>query len=346
MTKIKFLKTNDTSTGLYSEEDNDIFHSKTGAKSEAFDKFIFPSNIKELLKSKKKIKVLDICYGIGYNTKALLSLINDERILIDCLELNKDLAFISAFINDAFEDETISLFIIEELLRNGFEIDEILLAISCYLNQNTQCFFRDATRSFKVDKILKGDICHIQDKNNALLHNIYYHYISNKLKYKDKLNKYNKVKIDFFFDDARNIISNLNQVYDVVFLDAFSPQKNPTLWTIDFLSRVKSKMHDDSIFVTYSKSTPVRSALCELGFYVGKTFINNIDMGTVASLNINNINFPLDDYDMELIKTRAGIYYEDYNLNLPPESILFNRDLEMKNSDRISHTQFLKKYKK
>ena len=36
--------TNDGSVGLYSEEDDDIYHSTYGALTEAYEKFILPAN--------------------------------------------------------------------------------------------------------------------------------------------------------------------------------------------------------------------------------------------------------------------------------------------------------------
>ena len=66
--------TNDGSVGLYSPDFDDIYHSSTGALTEAYEKFIMPVNMDELLK-KDEIKVLDICYGIGYNSKSFLNFI-------------------------------------------------------------------------------------------------------------------------------------------------------------------------------------------------------------------------------------------------------------------------------
>jgi len=65
--------TRDGSVGLYSKTDEDIYHSVYGALSEAYDKFVLPANIDELFMRKREIKLLDICYGIGYNTKAFLN---------------------------------------------------------------------------------------------------------------------------------------------------------------------------------------------------------------------------------------------------------------------------------
>ena len=70
--KIEFRFTDDNSVGLYSKKVNDIFHSQTGAFKEAYDKFYLPTLV--LLKeSNSKINLLDICYGIGYNTKTFLN---------------------------------------------------------------------------------------------------------------------------------------------------------------------------------------------------------------------------------------------------------------------------------
>ena len=66
--------TNDGSVGLYSTDFNDIYHSATGALTEAYEKFIYPEDFNNLLQ-KDKIKVLDICYGIGYNSKSFLNFI-------------------------------------------------------------------------------------------------------------------------------------------------------------------------------------------------------------------------------------------------------------------------------
>ena len=65
--------TEDGSIGLYSYAEKDVFHSKYGALTEAWEKFVLPSNIIGLMGEKENIKVLDICYGIGYNSKALMS---------------------------------------------------------------------------------------------------------------------------------------------------------------------------------------------------------------------------------------------------------------------------------
>ena len=79
--------TNDGSVGLFSPEADDIYHSTYGALTEAYEKFILPANLDDLFKRKSEIKVLDICFGIGYNTKSLinkfLEILYNEAIDVD-----------------------------------------------------------------------------------------------------------------------------------------------------------------------------------------------------------------------------------------------------------------------
>lgn len=64
--------TNDSSVGLFSRQDDDIYHSTYGALSESWQKFIIPSGLQKYMQEHESVKILDICYGIGYNTKTSL----------------------------------------------------------------------------------------------------------------------------------------------------------------------------------------------------------------------------------------------------------------------------------
>ena len=82
-----FIRTDDDSYTLMSDkresQDSETLHSKFGAFSEAYEKFVNPSNLLEIAQSKKSIRVLDICSGIGYNTTALLTHLKDEDVEIE-----------------------------------------------------------------------------------------------------------------------------------------------------------------------------------------------------------------------------------------------------------------------
>lgn len=61
-----------------------------------------------------------------------------------------------------------------------------------------------------------------------------------------------------------------NNMYDVVFYDAFSPEVQPELWTVDVFSKVYNAMKKGGVFTTYSCKGIVKRALKEVGFSIEK----------------------------------------------------------------------------
>jgi chorismate dehydratase len=81
--------------------------------------------------------------------------------------------------------------------------------------------------------------------------------------YEDK-NIYLKIKIG----DAVQRIKELAGKFDAVFLDPFSPKKNPELWTAEFFKEIAMRMKPHAILATYSCARIVRDNLKEAGFHV------------------------------------------------------------------------------
>lgn len=67
--------TEDGSFTFFSPEFSEHFHSHFGAKEEAEKKFVIPCQLAEKAARSKQLKLLDICYGLGYNTAAALATI-------------------------------------------------------------------------------------------------------------------------------------------------------------------------------------------------------------------------------------------------------------------------------
>lgn len=63
--------TEDGSFTFFSEEFGETFHSCQGAKAEAFDKFATATDLAQNAQ-KGYVRLLDVCYGLGYNTAAAL----------------------------------------------------------------------------------------------------------------------------------------------------------------------------------------------------------------------------------------------------------------------------------
>ena len=71
MTELKEILTKDGSISLRSIFYQENFHSLKGALKETEFKFINPSNLKRF--KDKSLNVLDICFGLGYNSASLFN---------------------------------------------------------------------------------------------------------------------------------------------------------------------------------------------------------------------------------------------------------------------------------
>jgi tRNA U34 5-methylaminomethyl-2-thiouridine-forming methyltransferase MnmC len=74
--------TEDGSYTFFSAEFGECYHSISGAREEAEKKFILSSGLVEKAREKNNLKILDICYGLGYNCAAALEAI--WRVNRDC----------------------------------------------------------------------------------------------------------------------------------------------------------------------------------------------------------------------------------------------------------------------
>ena len=394
--------TDDGSVGLYSKEVNDIYHSKFGALSEAYEKFIFPAKFDEFIKTHNKIKVLDICFGIGYNSKAFLNFyfqklheknkciksidtnnifdVKNSEILLHGVEIDKSLIKLSPLIkqnkkiknlynnnnnnnnnnnlfscsatnenkladNKFYIPEEINIILLKKIIemygKNYFDDDVIKIlgdkTNKKYFSQNLAHFIKNYyPEGYKLSHI---------EYILVFLHNIYYKYISNSYKNSLKVLENRNFYFELFQADARAFIKSSNIEYDFVFLDAFSPSKVPTLWTVEFFNELYKHTSENCMILTYSNSASIRNAFLQNNFYVGKIYnkYENRFTGTIATKNINLLEYHLDDFDLGLIKTKAGIsYHDNKDLTLTNNEILENRKLEVENSNLISATQYKK----
>ena len=471
MREYEFYYTQDGSIGLYSYADNDVYHSKFGAITEAWDKFVLPSNIEKRLQEQNSLKVLDVCYGIGYNTKALMSAIinynernlqkknifqkifekikkiikkikskftnntetidtnniktkkeilsepietinvnnndiNNQYIKIVCLEINKELVKISPLLKTVITPQEIFSRIIPQI----FDCFETYWKIRKFLNKISYLFLPRNTRQIKelldlkfnndyeevdnehrihkfVNYILVNKLSEqykneyfdedfkklLQEKNkkhflepsvvtyakfmqnsryNLLsksdlltnLHNIYYDHLSKRYKKADFKTTEKLFNVNFYVEVARKAILNINEQYDLIYLDAFTFSKAPELWTVEFMAELYRRLSPTGMLMTYSNSALVRNTFIENNFYIGKIYCPKTKkyIGTVATKEKNLIEHPLTNYEMGLCSTRAGIPYHDQTLSLTKEQILKQREIAFKTSDLMTSSQYMR----
>ena len=442
--------TEDGSIGLYSFAEKDVYHSKFGALTEAWEKFILPSGIDKNFNS--EIKVLDVCYGIGYNTKALMSFFinknkiykknilqkifskfiniaskytnkynvkrhetlsshiesldehNNQTLKIDCLEINKEIVELSPLFRTIKTPEEVYTDFVPQILdcfdtyyklkdfftdfmskflpKNKKEINELLdikfrnmhiekeYKVNPFVNyiilntlaekfgvdypdENLQKILTDKENKKFFDKSL---IKYAQFNQkwgynksytsflSTFLHNIYYDHLSKRNKKMDFKTIESLVTLNFWINDARKTILELNEQYDYIFLDAFTYTKAPQLWSMEFVAELYNKLAPDGVLMTYSNSVQVRNTLLENNFYVGKIYNEKSKkfIGTIASKNKNKIKYPLNNYELGLCLTKAGIPYHDPNLSFDSKDILELREYEYKHSTLMSSSKYIK----
>ncbi len=404
--------TNDGSVGLFSPADDDIYHSTYGALTEAYEKFILPAEFEKFFQKNSEIKILDICFGIGYNTKSFLNFLysaqigtdntsikisnaaihtdnilskrsawitsnyKNLKIYIKAIDTDKILAGLSPFVicnkklplnyklpfkNEKIEKllnkpsknkikfyEEINFILLEKIARNNPEIFENPEIFDILTSKKYRQYFNKLYALlpdfYKSGEGLYTPVCRL----NAFLHNIYYRYVSTSYKKASKWLKVNDFIFDLKIEDARKILLSDDNTYDFVFLDAFTPAKCPCLWTVDFFKLLFELLNPDGMILTYSNSASVRNAFLHAGFYVGKIYTESSGKftGTVAVKNKSLIKYELSEYDLSLLKTKAGIFYRDENLSGLNEAIIERHKIEVQNSNLISSSQFIKEWKK
>jgi tRNA U34 5-methylaminomethyl-2-thiouridine-forming methyltransferase MnmC len=284
--------TKDGSYSLKSVFFKENFHSLMGALEETKIKFTAPSDLQRF--KGKCLNVLDICFGLGYNSASLLDeLIKQESHLnLYALEIDKKPLEYSLR-NKAF------LKLWAPKIKNIFE--------SLYRNS----YFEDP---FFKCSLLWGDA-------------------------REKI----------------NIIPSAVK-FDLIYLDGFSPQKCPQVWTIEFLSKVTKKLNSQGYLITYSSSAAVRKTLRNLGLeiFTIKPSQNNSNFwsqGTVAIAKFDknkfkpNLNFKkLSVMEEEHLLTKASIPYKDKNLNASKEDIIKKRLEEQLLSNLVSTKKWRDKW--
>lgn len=122
------------------------------------------------------------------------------------------------------------------------------------------------------------------------------------------------VGIYLFQEDARHFIQRTPRTYDVVFLDAFSPDVNPELWSYDLFRLLFKKLNPNGILLTYSTAFPVIGALLRAGFRLGSTPSFGGKRGGLLAVKgeLPDGIPPLRDKDIRIAShTLAGVVYRD-----------------------------------
>lgn len=231
------------------------YHSlSAGAVRECLEKFLLPSGLLEKARGYKKVSILDIGFGLGYNVAVAIKKLKEINpfIEIDIISFEKKVPLYIPPMPEEYKD------------------------VHKKILDNLPCFEKEG------------------------------------------------INLRLYLGDARERIKEVKDFKaHAVFHDAFSPYKNPELWSIDFLREIKRLMDLKGVWVSYTSSLPVRKALKNLGFSIANT--KNVGRkrgGTRAYLEGED---ELSQRDLERINSSPyAIPFLDPSLDRKPLDILID----------------------
>ena len=139
------------------------------------------------------------------------------------------------------------------------------------------------------------------------------------------------IDINVYIEDARQTVQNLeDNAYDAIFLDPFSQNMAPELFSLEFFKEFRRVIKDDGIVATYTSAAPIRAAFIEAGFYIGQgPIFGRKQGGTLASPNPLMLDTALPKNDeIRIALSDVGIPFRDPNLNNSSDYILEKRTEE------------------
>ncbi len=291
---LRICETGDGTISLVNTDLKESFHNYAGAKKEAIEKFIQPSEI-HLYEKQRTICVLDICVGMGYNSACLMDVILDTQLFLNWWGIEQDKVPLKiALSNNTFRSTWTNK----------------TLCLLEMLKQKSQW-----KSTFGIGKILWGD--------------------------------------------ARQKINDIPKAltFDLIFHDAFSPQKCPELWTEEFLQNLSKKLSHGGKLITYSRAAAIRASLRRSGLTLKSLLTtssskNHWSNGTVA---IKNYQLPsqlpkaffctsLSEMEEEHLKTVAAVPYRDPRGTSSSNEIIKRRNEEQKKSNLLSTNSWKKRW--
>lgn len=227
------LVTRDGSTTLRHPTHQETYHSTFGALTESEAVFLQNSGVSDRLQGGVPTRVLEIGFGTGLNFLVTAAAASKAHCPLHYTSIE----------NDPLPDAVFA-----ELLATNFP-DQKNLASSTVA----------AVRAFKASgSKTAGSIAMIDGQRPDTG-------IEWAQPRADGIQLTALISLSLIIDDALTADIEGDR-FDALYLDAFSPQHNPELWTADFLRRMKAQLSTDATLVSYCVSRSFRDSLTDAGF--------------------------------------------------------------------------------
>jgi len=319
-----------TADGSISARDSatgELYHNRAGAYLEALNNYIRPSRwqwlIEEKPGEKRRISLVDGCFGLGYNSFVLWDEIVNRRALLDTVEVE------------------------------AVEIDPGVLAVlPAVLSQDC---FHFMSSGIIVDNLSCAELADDQSVRGRTLLEAFQWLADKqagvdlgraKIEIRARFERSTSFTLQLYFADLRAHLQALHlskiAAFDFVFHDPFSPSKVPELWTIDIFQRYHKLLsaRATSRLLTYSAASAVRGGLQGAGFSIYRTMAVGAKTGGTLAVPVawsddqeehelaDGVVLPLADEERKKLAGRSGVPYKDPNLCADRRHILKCREAE------------------
>jgi len=309
---LDIVLTEDGSLTCADTESGELYHNRAGAYTEALQHYVQACDLLSYIKKQAGVSILDSCFGLGYNSFVFL-----DYLLRHLSEVKTSAQNFSCQIIGIDKDRNILNVIQNVLAQKQFALlrEELELEPKT-ISQMIANWQSLGSHEFKLLKPIPMSI-------------------TIELKFTDLL------------QEVQALVA-LEQKFDYIFHDGFSPRAMPELWTVDLFKQYVKLMADNGRIITYSSAGAVRGALKECGLEVRKSGpLGGKSGGTVAFKNEqleivdDESIFFLGQEENDRLSTRSGIPYRDPNLNGAKADIIKRRNDEIKESKLSAYKESL-----
>jgi tRNA U34 5-methylaminomethyl-2-thiouridine-forming methyltransferase MnmC len=305
----ELVATADGSLSCRDSETGQLCHNRAGAYTEALTHYAIPSEAIALAEQQGEIRLLDACYGLGYNTWVLADYLlkavpSPFTLSVVAVERSADIV---GFLPQLFEHPTL------DDLKNKIDASE------------HNIHYRTQSCCFNTKDPPENGQQYVIDVADG-----------------------RRIQFELILGDLREEVPRLEKGdFDLIFHDPFSPQKMPELWTVDLFRHYHRLLQArQGRILTYSGAAAVRGGLREAGFAIGKTQALGAKTGGTMAW-IPTVESPeslesFEAWEWEYLQTRAGLPYRDETLCHAREDILQRRETEQAQSSRPSGATILR----
>lgn len=296
----EIVVTEDGSITCLDQTTGELYHNRAGAYTEALQNYVLPSGLESLFSAQNDVRLLDVCFGLGYNSFVLiqqaLSLLEKqtkgkEKFSLELIGLDQD--------RQIFE-------LIPTVLESGN--------------------FADLPSVWKKSIIESLD--NLRHSSDRQICQLSCPAAGGEL----------AVKLELRLADVRGelprLVSQKRQSFDLVFHDGFSPRRVPELWTIDLFRHYVELLRPTGKILTYSSAVAVRGALRALGLIVKRTAaVGGKSGGTIAALLDESGEkrevYPLTAAEEKRLASCSATPYRDPSLADTRSQIVGRREKEI-----------------